>query len=253
MFSLLRNRFGIPGILSVLALVFAMAGGAYAAKKYVITSTSQIKPSVLKALKGTSGAPGAPGAAGAQGPAGANGKDGANGLPGKDGVSAVATPLAAGNANCPDGGAEVKSASAPAFVCNGSPWTAEGTLPSEATETGSWGGSAVVTKEKEEAEAEVGTLYPISFTIPLAEAPELIYVKVGETKTGCPGIVGGIPAADPGKLCVYERLPGGPVFAGIGFNPDTGAPTGPGKSGVILPFQNKTEGSIFGSWAVTAE
>ena len=31
MFSTLRTRFGIPGVISVIALVFAMLGGAYAA------------------------------------------------------------------------------------------------------------------------------------------------------------------------------------------------------------------------------
>ncbi len=31
MFSTLRTRFGIPGVISVIALVFAMFGGAYAA------------------------------------------------------------------------------------------------------------------------------------------------------------------------------------------------------------------------------
>ena len=37
MFSLLRNRFGIPGVISVVVLVFAMSGGAFAAK-FVVTS-----------------------------------------------------------------------------------------------------------------------------------------------------------------------------------------------------------------------
>jgi hypothetical protein len=31
MLSPLRNRFGIPGVISVIAFVFAMLGGAYAA------------------------------------------------------------------------------------------------------------------------------------------------------------------------------------------------------------------------------
>ena len=41
MFSLLKNRLGIPGIIAIIALVFAMGGAAFAAKKYVITSTKQ--------------------------------------------------------------------------------------------------------------------------------------------------------------------------------------------------------------------
>jgi hypothetical protein len=40
-----------------LALVFAMSGGAYAARRFVITSTKQIKPSVLKSLSGIDGDP----------------------------------------------------------------------------------------------------------------------------------------------------------------------------------------------------
>ncbi|MGH2879601.1 MAG: hypothetical protein ACRDK4_08360, partial [Solirubrobacteraceae bacterium] len=58
-----------------LALVFAMTGGAYAAKKYLITNTKQISPKVLKQLKG---------AKGPAGPAGPEGKAGAPGSPGKD-------------------------------------------------------------------------------------------------------------------------------------------------------------------------
>jgi Collagen triple helix repeat (20 copies) len=92
MSALLRNRFGVPGVIAVLALVFAMAGGAYAAKKYVITSTSQIKPSVLKTLQkpGPAGVPGAkgdPGAAGAKGDAGARGANGDPGAPGTAGTA----------------------------------------------------------------------------------------------------------------------------------------------------------------------
>ena len=38
--------------MATLALIFAMSGGAYAASHYLITSTKQIKPSVLGHLKG---------------------------------------------------------------------------------------------------------------------------------------------------------------------------------------------------------
>jgi hypothetical protein len=55
MLSRLGKRFSYANVAVTLALVFAMTGGAYAAKKYVITSTKQISPKVLKELKGVSG------------------------------------------------------------------------------------------------------------------------------------------------------------------------------------------------------
>ena len=71
-------------VAATLALVFAMAGGAAAASHYLITSTKQISPKVLKELK-KPGAKGATGATGPAGPAGANGANGANGAAGAKG------------------------------------------------------------------------------------------------------------------------------------------------------------------------
>src|SRR5580693_718501 len=85
MFSAVRRRLTYANVVVTFALVFAMSGGAYAASKYLITSTKQIKPSVIASLKGKGGVPGAPGAqgpvgvAGAQGPAGPGGKEGPGG------------------------------------------------------------------------------------------------------------------------------------------------------------------------------
>jgi len=90
---------------TVLLSVFAgslLAGGAWAASRYLITSTAQIKPSVLATIEksarsaakgpqgvagavgaaGPAGAPGAAGLPGAQGPAGAPGMTGATGATG---------------------------------------------------------------------------------------------------------------------------------------------------------------------------
>src|ERR1700684_2101889 len=84
MLSALRSRVTYANVTATLALLFAMTGGAYAAKAYLITSTKQIKPSVLKSLQGKAGAKGANGAPGATGPAGPGGPAGA-GTPGSQG------------------------------------------------------------------------------------------------------------------------------------------------------------------------
>jgi hypothetical protein len=55
-------------VIASVALVFSMTGTGIAAGHYLITSTSQIKPSVLRALRGQ---PGPQGPAGAQGATGA--------------------------------------------------------------------------------------------------------------------------------------------------------------------------------------
>ena len=84
------------GIIASLALFFALGGSAIAANHYLITGTSQIKPSVLKALHGQAGAKGAKGATGANGapgqpgPAGGQGSPGVPGPTGPSGTSVVA-------------------------------------------------------------------------------------------------------------------------------------------------------------------
>ena len=57
----IRKRVTYANVAMTLALVFAMSGGAYASK-YLITSTKQISPKVLKTLKGAAGKTGPAGA-----------------------------------------------------------------------------------------------------------------------------------------------------------------------------------------------
>jgi hypothetical protein len=68
--------------IAMLALFFAIGGTAFAAHHYLVTSTSQIKPSVLKALRGQTGP---------AGPAGQAGATGATGAPGPAGPSNLST------------------------------------------------------------------------------------------------------------------------------------------------------------------
>ena len=62
----------------MLALFVALGGSAFAAKSYVITSASQIKPSVIDNLQGDRGPRGAKGPTGPQGPTGPTGPTGAS-------------------------------------------------------------------------------------------------------------------------------------------------------------------------------
>jgi hypothetical protein len=212
MLSAIRKRVRVSPatVIAGLALVFAMTGGAYAAKKYLITSTKQISPSVLKSLQGkagpagANGAQGPAGAAGAQGPAGtqgaagkdgANGKDGAPGEKGVAGSSVESKAVATGNPlKCEErGGAEFKVGSGTAtLACNGEngkegePWTAGGTLPSGQTETGTFYGAYTALGGK-------AAFAPISFPIPLASA--LTGSNVTVIGTG-----GASPATGTGEL-----------------------------------------------------
>jgi hypothetical protein len=69
-----------------LALFVALGGTSLAAKHYLINSTKQINPKVLRALQGRTGPPGARGATGAAGLIGLTGSPGKEGAQGKEGL-----------------------------------------------------------------------------------------------------------------------------------------------------------------------
>ena len=81
-----RTNLTYANVTATLALVFAMSGGALAAKHYLINSTKQVSPKVLKALKGKTGKAGATGKEGPAGKEGAPGTTGKEGPRGQEGV-----------------------------------------------------------------------------------------------------------------------------------------------------------------------
>jgi hypothetical protein len=77
----IRRHLNYANVVATLALLFAMSGGALAANHFLINSTKQINPKVLKKLKGSPGPKGAGGAQGVAGPRGSAGLQGPAGTP----------------------------------------------------------------------------------------------------------------------------------------------------------------------------
>jgi len=243
--SSIRGRFTYSNVVATMALVFAMSGGALAASKFLITSTKQIKPSVLASLKGkagASGAAGAQGSAGAAGPAGGVGPAGPGGAPGTNGEPG------------PEGKAG-KNGTNGAAGKEGSPWTDKGTLPAGSTETGVWTTGFVPA-------GTTGLLATaISFPIPLAAPITASNAHVFEGTSfpsGCSGTVVSenvteLKAAS-GNLCVWIR--GGAVKEKQLFleAPELGGVAGAGTHGTVLTssfIEFKQEAEAQGTWAVT--
>ena len=266
MFSTLRTRFGIPGVISVIALVFAMLGGAYAANNSSNGGKATASAKAKKGPRGPKGATGPAGPAGPQGPAGANGKDGANGSNGTNGTPGA--PGAAGQSvttteilpleECGEqSGVMLESASGEDPVCNGvdgSPWTAGGVLPSGKTETGAW--SAPI------GSGGTGST-GISFTVPLpndiaggsvhAASLEGTFDPACDTFVNSPipaFPVLGTPIPDPGHLCVYTGV--GVTATVSAVNKANVASLGANQVGSVVNVSGNAGEVASGVWAVTA-
>jgi hypothetical protein len=267
-----------------------MSGGAYAASRYIISSTRQISPKVLKALKGNAGATGKTGATGPAGPAGATGSAGTNGTngspgspgsPGTAGASVVSKKVAAG-AHCTNGGSEfTASGSETTYACNGTDGTTgfTETLPEGETEMGAW--TAFFPASTETEETFVSISFPIPLKEPVSDTPtdHTFYVTLEEQKgengkiapEQCTGTAEA-PTAASGDLCLYEGSahfpstePGEPsrepVVGSSIYRAGTKAGTagtGIGTTGSIVfvryPGGTEDESAFsYGSFAVTAE
>ena len=253
MFSTISKRLTYANVAMTLALVFAMSGGAYAAGKYLITSTKQISPKVLKSLVGKTGPAGKNGANGTNGVSGASGEKGAQGPQGSQGPE--------GKAGEP--GKEGKAGT------NGTTGFTE-TLPPGKTETGTWGYGLT--------SAGGAATIPISFTIPLSAKltetqvhyinihneevvfPEptkgLIFTGPTEVKqksTQCLGSVEA-PTAEPGNLCVYTGESHLELSSYLFQNPAHIFPSTveTGTTGTVMWMSTPANSGAFGTWAVTA-
>jgi hypothetical protein len=271
MFSTLRTRFGIPGVISVIALVFAMLGGAYAASGGL---NGKQKKEVKAIAKSIAGKPGPPGAPGANGTNGTNGKDGApgtngtSGAPGADGksVEAETAPVT----KCSEGGTVFKIGGVEkGKACNGeegpegSPWTAGGTLPKNATETGTW---AFQTVQGTQTAYAVALSFPIPLSATLDEAHAIVVPEGDTTTAHCsasapegPGGTVANPKAASGYFCVYistrNRASVG-AFGATFSSPGLEEFNEIGKTGTFLNFtltgEPEEQPAANGTWAVTA-
>lgn len=241
MFHAARRHIKPANIVAVVALVFAMTGGAYAARRYLITSTKQIKPSVLKQLRG---APGPAGERGPQGPAGSTGSAG-KGEKGEKGERGEKGPQGPAGTNGQTGFTK--------------------TLPSGETEKGEW--TLVGEVPGSVFEGEVGN--SVSFNIPLASAPTVVYIREGElTPAGCKGSVEE-PGAEKGHLCIFanhevnteKEAPGVTPYPhicassiGTACASDFTAPHEADPYGFVIATLAHEKGLVLvgGTWAVTA-
>lgn len=229
----MRSKLTYANVAATIALLLSMSGGALAATHYLINSTRQINPRVLKELRGARGArgargeTGATGATGAAGPLGPVGSTGATGSPG--GKGSRGEPGRAG-----------VSAISP--------------LPSGDSESGEF---EVADLDEPERGSEVSAV--VSFPVPLAATISSEHTEFA-SDTGNPPHCQGPGQAGRGFLCVYVTEQGN-LEAPATFDPEQelveGALVpGSGLFGFGLSWTVKTGGSTetraLGSYTLTA-
>ena len=276
MFQRIRKHLTPSTAIAILALVFAITGGAFAATGNggsggAKATASTASPRSTAAAKKKAAPKPVRGPAGPKGATGATGPAGAAGSTGPAGPAGGAGPVGTAGTNGTEGkeGKEGPPGKNGKEGKEGSPWTAGGVLPSGKTETGTW---AVNPTSGGIARS------PISFAIPLAapiknpEGPKgeacgepgvgacVVHIfKKGEAiPTGCTGKVDAEEnvtelGAEPGNFCAWAQFNTGksPVFV---FDSENGK-GGPGeeevgRSGAWIASVPTAE--VGGTWAVTA-
>ncbi len=266
-----RFRIAPSTVIAVIALVFAITGGAFAATNAGSSSANHAiarvaAKSKAKAKTGPRGPAGPAGKQGAQGPAGSAGAQGATGAQGAGGAKGDAGAKGETGAEGPEGpegetgrqGAQGNTGSQGPQGVPGQPWTPDNVLPSGATETGTWGGRPT------EGQTD---FIPIAFPVQLSEELEVSAVHIvtveeqnkengKEPPAGCQGTAKA-PTAKAGSLCVYvgTNLLNNVEVKAI-YKPYGTIEEGAGVAGALLEIVGlHAENPVYyavGSWAVTA-
>jgi hypothetical protein len=250
MFEAMRRHINATTIIAVMALIFAMTGGAFAVTSHggpnaaSIAAKKKGKKGKAKVKVGPAGPRGPEGKQGPAGPAGPQGPAGSQGPQGPQGPVGPQGPQGEKGAPGQKG-------------ANGSPWTAGGTLPEGSTETGVWGVAALP------GSFFFGelALEPISFTIPLKEGLSVGTVHIlapGEEGTGkgsgCPEKSNvKSPQAEPGNVCIFQTTALN-VKSITAESLETGQEGAAGTTGTMLhifPENAKESVAAYGTWAVT--
>lgn len=171
MLNAIRRNLNLPTAIAVMALIFAMSGGAYAAKSYVTGSAKESKQKGKRGPRGPRGKQGPQGPKGEPGPKGDTGPQGPKGEP-------------------------------------GDPWTVGGVLPSGKSLAGTW--LAGVGTEVAAGKGPGGAAISFNIPLPSAPQIVIVKKeKEGQEHAAeCPGSLQ-VPLAAPGKLCLYTAIEAG--------------------------------------------
>ncbi len=281
----MRKHITPSTLIALLALIFALTGGAFAATgggsnggsntHSLTASAAKSKSKGAKGPRGArgpagpagpagkNGATGAAGATGAQGPAGAKGETGAAGEQGKEGEEGPkgtsARPVTSKEftgeieGHCKEGGSEISVGSAKTYACNGHEGK-NGTfgsepLPPGQTLTGVWAGNSYAEKEG------IATWTATSFADPIdnpkiAENEHMEYIKEGGAlPEHCTGSAEE-PGAVAGYLCIFAEEESNVSAVGPLDDNAEGHPIA-GFTVQILSGAIKGQFLAHGTWAVT--
>ncbi len=281
MYSRIREQFSTTAIiLSIIALVFALGGGAYAASQQ--SSGDATASAGKQGKRGKPGKPGKPGKEGPQGPVGPVGPQGPAGLPGAKGDPGIQGPKGdegdegpggqsveaeelpvGGQVDCEEtGGVLVKEEDGDPEVpiCNGEPGedgedgkdgTFDFSIPLEPdeVETGAWAFHANL----EDGEVRVPISLPVRLneTLHTEETQRVWFQGEANFAQHCDGApFGFFEALKAAELCIF--------WFGSGFQNATfggafalGGSQGLSRAGGYLKFiPTADNASGFGSWAV---